>query len=294
MTNYYKISIIIPNLHSPIVNQTLDSLLDQDVSLPFEIIVVGQDKYGIVESYQDERIKFIKTAEPIPPAMARNLGAASSTGDYLVFTDSDCIPEKNFLEMHLEANDGESDRLLGGAVDICNDQNYWVLSDNIATFHETLSHTEPGPRDILPSLNLSLSKILWDQIGGFDITFPKPAGEDADFSYRARQLGANLNFTPNASVEHHHQRGSFRLLIEHAYNFGKYSIKINPKYASVTKMPKILIRNNWIVIFLSPMLALSITLKILFYEKLPIKYWHTLPVIFLAKIAWCFGAALRK
>jgi len=269
-------------------------LLNQVISIPYKILVVGQDKYGIIEKYKDKRIQFVQTTKPTPPAIARNIGVDSSNGDYLIFIDSDCIAAHDFLQKHLNANDDKPSRLVGGAVSVDFDQNYWILSDNIATFHETLSHTDPGPRDIMPSLNLSLSKMLWDQIGGFDTTFPKPAGEDADFSYRARQLGAQLFFTPDAKIEHHHKRGSLKLLLQHAYNFGKYSIKINPKFASETKMPKIIISNNWIFIFFSPILALSVIIKILFAEKLPAKYWHTLPAIFIAKIAWCFGAAIRK
>jgi GT2 family glycosyltransferase len=292
VTDYRKISIIIPNLHSPIINQTLDSLLDQHVSLPYEIIVVGQDKFGIVESYHDECIKFIKTAEPTPPGLARNLGVASSTGDYLVFTDSDCVPEKDFLEMHLEANDGKSDRLLGGAVDIRNDQSYWLLSDNIATFHQTLTHTEPGTRDILPSLNLSLPKILWEIIGGFD-TKIIIAGEDADFSNRARKLGCEVLFSTKPKVVHRHNRDNFTSVIKHAHTFGEYSIKINPKYKSGKSLPIILIKWPCLLFLFSPIIACGVIMKIVFLEKLPLKFWHTLPVVKLAKIAWCFGAGKK-
>jgi glycosyltransferase involved in cell wall biosynthesis len=292
VTAYNKISIIIPNLHSPIINQTLDSLLDQDVSLPFEIIIVGQDKFGFVESYQDERIKFIKTAEPTPPALARNLGAASSTGDYLVFTDSDCVPEKNFLEMHLKANEGKSDRVLGGAVDIRNDQNYWILSDNIATFHETLTHTEPGTRDILPSLNLSLPKILWETIGEFDHKIII-AGEDADFSHRARKLGFEVLFSTKPRVAHRHSRDNLASILKHAYTFGEYSIKINPKYKPGESLPGILIDWPWLLLLFSPIIACGVIMKIIFIEKLPLKFWHTLPFVKLAKIAWCFGAGKK-
>lgn len=292
MTDYRKISIIIPNLHSPTINQTLDSLLDQEISLPYEIIVVGQDKFGIIDSYQDEHIKFIKTVEPTPPALARNLGVASSTGDYLVFTDSDCVPEKNFLEMHLEANDGKSDRLLGGAVDIRNDHNYWILSDNIATFHRTLTHTEPGTRDILPTLNLSLPKILWDRIGGFD-TKIITAGEDADFSHRARKLGCEVLFSTKPKLAHRHSRDNLASLLQHAYTFGEYSIKINPEYGPGESLPGILIAWPWLLLLFSPIIACGVIMKIVILEKLPLKFWHTLPVVKLAKIAWCFGAGKK-
>ncbi|MBN1181955.1 MAG: glycosyltransferase [Bacteroidales bacterium] len=293
MTNYQKISIIIPNLHSPIIDQTLDSLINQNISIPYEIIVVGQDKFGSVESYNDARIKFIKTAEPTPPAIARNMGADSSTGDYLVFTDSDCVAADDFLAMHLEANNGNPFRMIGGAVSIDNDQNYWTLSDNIATFHEILSHTEPGKRDILPSLNLSLSKKLWTELDGFDPNYPKAAGEDADFSYRARMMNSEVVFTPNAVITHLHKRDNLNSILKHAYTFGEYSIKIDPKYKADKSLPVFIIKSPSLLRALSPILALGVILKIIFIEKLPFRFWHTLPVVKLAKIAWCFGASKK-
>ena len=33
-------------------------------------------------------------------AAARNLGARSATGDYLVFLDGDCVPNKSFVAAH--------------------------------------------------------------------------------------------------------------------------------------------------------------------------------------------------
>lgn len=293
MKNYKKISIIIPNLHSPIINQTLDSLLIQDTSIPFEIIIVGQDKYRIIEKVIDKRVKFIETENPTPPALARNLGVAASTGDYLVFIDSDCVAAENFLKMHLKANEGRKDRLLGGAVDISDDQNYWKLSDNIATFHQTLTHTKPGIRDILPSLNLSLSKILWNKIGGFDPNI-KIAGEDADFSYRARKLECEVLFTTKPIVTHIHKRDNLASILKHAHTFGEHSIKVNPKYESDKSLPGFLIKYLWLIKALSPLLACGVIMKIIFIEKLPFRFWHTLPVVKLAKIAWCFGAGKKQ
>jgi len=293
MTQYSKISIIIPNLHSPIINQTLDSLLIQDTSIPFEIIIVGQDKYRIIEKVIDKRVKFIETENPTPPALARNLGVAASTGDYLVFIDSDCVAAENFLEMHLTANGGNDRKLVGGAVKIDSNENYWTLSDNIATFHEVLSHMPPGPRDILPSLNLSLSKSLWNQLGGFDPKYPKAAGEDADFSFQAREKGSDVIFTPDAIVTHLHKRDSLTSILKHAYNFGKYSIKINPKYKVDKSLPGVFIKHPWLIMVFSPLLACGVIMKIMCFEKLPFKYWHTLPVVKLAKIAWCFGATKK-
>src|SRR4030042_2415859 len=89
------VSIIIPNLHSPIVGQTLQSLEAQDYAGPFEIIVVGQDKYGQVS--EGGRVRAIVTPQSISPAAARNLGILSAQGEILVFIDSDCVASRDWL-----------------------------------------------------------------------------------------------------------------------------------------------------------------------------------------------------
>lgn len=289
MSAYTFVSVIIPNLHSPIINQTIDSLLKQDASIPFEIIVVGQDKFGLVAKYADDHVRFIETEDPTPPSIARNIGADAARGDYLVFTDADCVVDAHFLDEHLAANAGNARRVVGGAVSLKYDRDFWILSDNISTFHENLATTKAGTREILPSLNLSLPHIFWDELGGFDPSFPAAAGEDADFSFRAKALGAELLFSPQAIIYHRHQRGSLQSILQHAYTFGKYSLKFNRKYVK----QEFFSQNPWALVLFSPALAYGVICRIVFKELLPLRFWHTLPVVFLAKIAWCFGARKR-
>ncbi len=288
-----EISIVIPNLNSPIINQTIDSLLGQQTSRSFEIIIVGKDKFNLVEGYKDERVHFIKTDQPTPPAIARNIGVNAGKGALIIFIDADCIAANHFIEEHVMAHAGKEDKVIGGGVSLQPRGNYWVLSDNIATFHEILAHTQAGAREILPSLNLSLSRSLWNKLGGFDPTFPTAAGEDADFSFRARQSGADLIFTPKAIVEHRHQRASFTSLLNHAYTFGKFSTKFNPNYQRDPKATHFFLKIPFGLVLFSPILAFGVLFRIVFIERLPINYWHTLPTVLLAKFAWCFGAYKR-
>ena len=53
MKSKAELSIIIPNLHSPIIDQTIESLLRQETNYSFEIIVVGQDKFQLVNKYSN-------------------------------------------------------------------------------------------------------------------------------------------------------------------------------------------------------------------------------------------------
>src|SRR5271157_724735 len=65
-----------------------------------EIIVVddgSKDSSGIIlEKFKNQKIKIIKT-EGIGPSAARNMAIGKSSGDYIAFTDSDCIVDKDFI-----------------------------------------------------------------------------------------------------------------------------------------------------------------------------------------------------
>ena len=85
MTSKLQISVIIPNLHSPIIDQTLESVLAQEIDVPYEVIVVGQDKFDLVAQYKN--VQFIQTPKPVGAAEARNIGIRQSQGEWLFFID---------------------------------------------------------------------------------------------------------------------------------------------------------------------------------------------------------------
>ena len=286
MTQPVKISVIIPNLHSPIVDKTIESVLAQKTDLSYEVIVVGMDKWELVDRYH-EKIHFIRTEQPIPPGAARNLGVASATGEYIFFIDSDCIASPEWIEMHFALHQ-ESDQpiIVGGGVDFPS-QNYFTLADNISWFHEFMVHIETGEKTILPSLNLSLSRTIWNRVGGFN---HNPAGEDTDFSLRALSQGVALVFCPKPLVVHLPSRRNLSDLFQHAHIFGLYSNKANRSYWHILNVP-LPLKNHYLTILLSPLLAFGVVYVLLFREKLPLRYWHTLPVVYLIKLAWCFGYA---
>ncbi len=93
-------SIIIPNLHSPIIDRTIRSILAQETEHTFEIIVVGMDKYNLVAQFPE--VRFIQTDKPVPTGIARNMGAKKAIGEIVIFIDADCLAEPNWMEAHLE------------------------------------------------------------------------------------------------------------------------------------------------------------------------------------------------
>jgi len=97
-----SVSIIIPNLHSPLIGQVIAALRAQTAAADIcEIIVVGMDRHGLVAP--DALVQLIDTGRPISPAAARNRGAAAASGDYVLFVDADCLLAPEALDRLLAA-----------------------------------------------------------------------------------------------------------------------------------------------------------------------------------------------
>lgn len=284
-----QVSIVIPNLHSPVIDQTLLAIRQQHFDLSrVEVIVVGCDRHRLV--HEDELVRFLDTGRPVSPAVARNLGLAQAAGEVVVFTDADCVPAEDWLSNLMAAYGTTPGRtVVGGAVGF-DDANYWTLSDNISTFYQFLPSRAPGRRLHLPSLNFSAYRSVLEAVGGFDERYPQPAGEDTDLSLRLRQAGHELYFEPRAVVYHRPPRQSLAALLRHARDFGRFTPRMRPEYGDLLGWPAPL-RQPALILALSPLLAAGVTLRIFIADVALRRYWYTAPAIFLAKLAWCVGAA---
>ena len=281
------ISVIIPNLHSPFIDRTLDSLRQQTRDLSdVEVIVVGMDKHGLVE--EDAVVRHLPTESPVSPAIARNLGMREATGDLFAFTDADCLAAPDWLDVMVRNYADPSVHVVGGGIAFPQD-NYWSLSDNLSWFHEVLATAPAGTRPYLPTLNLSMRREVYETVGGLDESFPRPAGEDTEWTTRMRATGYTLHFDPRAVIYHHHTRQSLIKLLEHAFYFGHNSVKVDPRYKDAIGFPSPL-RHPLPLLALSPLLAAGATARVFASVR---RHLQTAPVVYLTKLSWCVGAARR-
>jgi len=221
-----SISILIPNLDSPLVDRTLAALAEQGapslgINPGIEVLVVGRDAPGLVP--RSSAVRFLESEERLSPAAARNRAVAAAQGDRFLFTDSDCRPLPGWIEKLTTAL--EQAPVAGGGVTFPLDPSatsVWALADNIASFHDLLTDrpAERDTRGAIGSLNLAVRRDAWEAVGPFDETLP--TSEDFDWILRARRAGLATAFVPDAVVEHAAIRRSKADLEGHATWYGRH------------------------------------------------------------------------
>jgi len=286
-----SISVIIPSLNSPLIDQVVQAVLAQTIS-PLEVIVVGRDESSkLVELTSTPTVRFIDTQRPISPAKARNLGAQQAHGDIVCFIDADAIANPHWLATLQSAHQHGAD-IVGGSVALPNGT-YWFTCDNIAAFADVLVSASAGTRAYLPSINLSLKRALFNQMNGFDERFPGAASEDTDLCFRLRKAGHSLVFEPKASVTHYSSRHTFAQMWAHLRQYGREFIllqRLHQDLIGPSFRVKIAQRSALLGKLIAPSWGALETLQWLRQGRISLSL---LPGVFLARTAYHVGLTDR-
>lgn len=220
-----SLSIIIPTLHSPTLEQTLQALAAQtSLERVGEILVAGQQDIPSLPALP--RLRCIRVEDRPTPARNRNAGARSASGDWLLFTDADCLPAVDWVAQLAAAIDGASKSAqpgpaLAGTVDIPAQMTYWGRCDHFFGFeHQALGPAHPRQIPYAATLNFAVRREVFLELGGFDESFSSAAGEDREFCHRLTARGYPIFLVPGAVVVHHHARAGLPDAWWHIYRYG--------------------------------------------------------------------------
>ena len=211
MRKRIKVSVVVPVYNGEkTILRLLRALEKQDFSHPFEVIVCDDgsrdNTVRVVRKFAKRaRIPVRVFANPHRgPAWQRNLGAKKARGEVIAFTDSDCIPGKNWLsEITRPIFSGE-------AVGVQGTYRTYNKQSVIARFegYEIEKRHERMKRerniDFIGTFSAAYRKDVFLKFGGFDESFPVASGEDPELSYRIAKHGYKLLFAPRAWVYHEH------------------------------------------------------------------------------------------
>lgn len=209
-----KIAIVVGVLNEErYISNLLDSLLSQ-TRMPNEIIIVDDgstDKTAeIIKSFAEKNsvLKYIYQKNS-GPAKARNTAWKNSTSDICVFTDGDCVPEKNWLENITKPFFNANIGAIGGSYKTLNTKS--ILARFIGLEIEWRYRNIKKEIQAHGTYNLAVRKEILEEIGGLDESYPVPSGEDWDMTYKISKK-YNLLFVRDAVVGHYHPENFWNYL----------------------------------------------------------------------------------
>jgi len=209
------ISIVIPAYNAAdTIEGCLQSLLNQTVPQDkYEILVVNDGSTDkTAEIVQSLGVKCL-TQKNKGPAAARNLGAMEATGDIILFTDSDCVANKDWVKemktpfenpivMGVKGRYKTHQReMVARFVQMEFEERYELQMGTIPIWASPEKHEFI---DFVDSYSAAFRKDAFWDVGGFDESFPKANNEDVDLSYKLSSKGYKMVFNPEAVVYHRH------------------------------------------------------------------------------------------
>ena len=201
MTPRASISVIVP-VHNPggLLRQTLESVYAQTAP-PAEVVVVddgSSEDITWVESLPTTRL--VQTAFNGGPGLARNLGVAISTGEWLAFLDQDDIWEPTKLAQQLY--------VMTEGIDLCH-TNFDLIDIDGRRTHPGYGEPASYPGMLRGRLGLLLSSTVvrrstFEEVGGFNHLLR--VQQDLDFFLRVA-THYHLAYVPSVQVHYRLHEG---------------------------------------------------------------------------------------
>lgn len=199
-----NISVVIPTYKRPaLLRKCLDALRDQTYwRTYYEVIVVsdGPDREteALIERFVREQPDCAILLHQLPakkgPAAARNYGWKKSSGELIVFTDDDCIPDPFWLEEYATLYQAMNERFIAftGKVVV-------PVAEKPTDYEKNVAHLATAE---FITANCACSRAALELTGGFDEDFPIAWREDSDLEFKLLEKDIPIVHVPEAAICH--------------------------------------------------------------------------------------------
>lgn len=259
------LSVVLPVLNeSRDIGRLLEEIRSQDLPADrFEVIVVDGGSVDGTRGIVEKAIESWPNLKLLPnpgrrSAPARNIGARSALGKYVLYLDGHCsLPRKDYLSRLLELF------VDSGADCLCRPQPLLGLHDGtwdkcIATArHSLLGHNpgsdiyrkEPGFTDPRSAGAAYLRDVL-DRLGGYDERFD--ACEDVEFNHRVLSSGYSAYLHPDLTV-YYRPRSTLSGLFRQMMRYGSGRAHLMSRHPSSAPWPLIALTIGAIGLVVAPL-----------------------------------------
>jgi glycosyltransferase involved in cell wall biosynthesis len=211
-------------------------------NLPREIIIVDNNSHPeiILSNKFPIPVHLVKCINP-GPANARNYGAKLAKGEWLHFTDSDCIPTASLLSGYLKAQNGSlgyAGNVKANGVGVIS--RYYESQEILLPPKVYLPASFPVP-DYLITANCLVWKPAFEKINGFNESITIAGGEDIDLGFKLRTIG-QLSYAFDSITKHNFEE-DIKSFKERFRRYGKgnriiselYDLDLTPSLFSPNK-----------------------------------------------------------
>jgi glycosyltransferase involved in cell wall biosynthesis len=230
MMNSPSASVIIPTRDRP---QALECCLDALAAqmMPpgsFEVIVVDD---GSAPPLSLDPLRWARKFElklihqqNTGPAGARNRGVAEARGEFIAFTDDDCLPTPGWLgELVAKLRENPNAMVGGSTFNGLKSDRFAETSQFVLELVYEHFNRNPEGAYFFASNNIACRREHYMSIGGFDAEFDFPGAEDREFCDRWRMQGRSMLWQKSALIEHRHGQSLMAFIRLHfRYGQGAY------------------------------------------------------------------------
>lgn len=206
-------------------------------NFPREIIIVDNNSSPKIELKQTDfpiPVRLL-TCSKIGPASARNFGVQHSKTDWILFTDSDCVPTSSLLTGYLRVQNGSvgyAGNIKAHGQDIIS--KYYEQQEILVPPKVYEQTNQPRP-DYLITANCLVWRPAFDKVGGFNERIKIAGGEDIDLGFKLLNIG-QLTYAFDSIAKHNFGDG-LRDFKERFVRYG-YGNKIISKLYDLDLTPK--------------------------------------------------------
>ena len=209
MATFINVSVIIPvynNSHG--LKKVLESLVQQNFpNNEFQIIIAdngsSDGSLDVAKEYRGnypQLVNYVIEDKIQSSYAARNKGIGVAKGQVLAFTDSDCIPSKDWLFQGLKSLRENNVSMVAGRIEFTfkNSQpNIWEYFDAAGKLNQKSYVENAG---FGATANLFLRKLMFEKYGVF--LDELKSGGDYEFGRRLTKLGERLIYSQKTLVKH--------------------------------------------------------------------------------------------
>jgi len=212
------VSVIIPHRNdSNRLVQCIKALTKQTYPRNlYEIIVIDNcsdniHKQRLIEINNDYNITLFNEPK-LSSYAARNLGLKNAKGSFIAFTDSDCIPEPNWIEYGLNAfSNCFNCGFISGKVDLFFKEENNPNAIELFEYIFALNQENYIKDNFAATANIFTSKQVIENVGTFNEDFFSSG--DREWCLRVKDKHYNISFC-NKVIVHHPARHSFEAIIK--------------------------------------------------------------------------------